>query len=37
MFDIVNTMILELLNYLPIWGAIFIALGIIGSSIFKKI
>lgn len=37
MFDIIYTMIQELLEFLPIFGAIFIALGIAGGAIFKKI
>lgn len=36
MFDIVDLMIHEFLNYLPGWTLIFIILGLIGSLVFSK-
>lgn len=36
MFDIVDLMINEFLNYLPGWTLIFIVLGLIGSIVFSK-
>lgn len=37
MFEYVEIMLEEFLTYLPMWGAIVIALSIAGSAIFKKI
>ena len=36
MFDIVDLMIHEFLNYLPSWTLIFLVLGIVGSLVFGK-
>jgi len=36
MFEIVDIMINEFLNYLPGWTLIFIVLGIVGSMVFSK-
>lgn len=37
MFEIVQTLLEQFLSYLPTWGAIFIALGIAGACVFKKL
>lgn len=36
MFEIVDLMINEFLDYLPSWTFIFIILGIVGSMVFSK-
>lgn len=36
MFDIVDLMIHEFLNYLPSWTLVFLVLGIVGSLVFGK-
>ena len=36
MFEIVDLMIKEFLNYLPSWTLVFLILGIVGSIVFNK-